>query len=144
MPARLADPAQSRPWRSWYSLQWRKRAKHQLQIEPLCALCLERNHVTPATIADHNPPHKGDWNAFRLGPLRSLCRDCHNRQWAIDARGYSCAIADDGLPVDPKHPFNATGAASDVGAQTTKAEITPGLYAVRLRGSRSGDGLCGA
>lgn len=22
-----------------------------------------------------------------VGPLRSLCRDCHNRQWAVDARG---------------------------------------------------------
>jgi 5-methylcytosine-specific restriction protein A len=85
------------------------KAHHQLRIEPLCALCLERNPVTPATIADHHPPHKGDWNAFRLGPLRSLCADCHNRQWAIDARGYRSDIRDDGFPLDPRHPFNARG-----------------------------------
>jgi 5-methylcytosine-specific restriction enzyme A len=106
MPA-IAANSQSQPWRTWYTLQrWRKRAKHQLAIEPLCALCLERNQLTPATIADHHPPHKGDWAAFRLGPIRSLCRDCHSRQWAIDARGYRSDIGDDGLPLDPDHPFN--------------------------------------
>ena len=93
MPASIADPASSLPWRSWYSLQrWRVRAKHQLRIEPLCALCLARNCITPATIADHDPPHKGDWNKFRLGPLQSLCRDCHKGKWATDARGYSSDI----------------------------------------------------
>jgi hypothetical protein len=24
-----------------------------------------------------------------------------------DAHGYSSAIGDDGMPIDPKHPFNA-------------------------------------
>jgi hypothetical protein len=48
------------------------RAKHQLQIKPLCALCEEQGRVVPATIADHHPTHKGDYNAFVLGPLRSL------------------------------------------------------------------------
>jgi 5-methylcytosine-specific restriction enzyme A len=108
MPARIADPASSLPWRSWYSLQrWRRRARHQLKLEPLCASCLKVNRITPATIADHDPPHKGDWNAFGLGPLQSLCVDCHQRKFADDAHGYSCAIGDDGFPLDPKHPFNA-------------------------------------
>jgi hypothetical protein len=67
MPATIANPAQSLPWREWYGLlKWKKRAHHQLQIEPLCALCSQQGRVTPATIADHDPPHKGDWNAFRL------------------------------------------------------------------------------
>jgi hypothetical protein len=46
-------------------------------------LVLEGNRLTPASIADHDPPHKGDWNAFRLGPLQSLCRDCHQGKWAM-------------------------------------------------------------
>jgi 5-methylcytosine-specific restriction enzyme A len=108
MPARNLAPAQTLHWRSWYSLQrWRARAKHQLRIAPLCALCLKQNRITPATIADHDPPHRGDWNAFRLGPLQSLCADCHSKKWADDFHGYSCAIGDDGFPVDPRHPFNA-------------------------------------
>jgi 5-methylcytosine-specific restriction protein A len=78
-------------------------------VEPLCVLCSRQGRITPASIADHHPPHKGDWNKFRLGPIRSLCRDCRNRQWANDAHGYSSAIGDDGLPIDPAHPFNAVG-----------------------------------
>jgi 5-methylcytosine-specific restriction enzyme A len=108
MPAAIANPAQSLPWRSWYRLQrWRKRARHQLMVEPLCAQCLKANRVTAATIADHHPPHRGDWNAFRLGPLQSLCADCHSKKWAEDFHGYSSAIGDDGFSVDPRHPFNA-------------------------------------
>jgi 5-methylcytosine-specific restriction enzyme A len=107
MPAAIANPAQSLPWREWYGLlRWKKRARHQLMIEPLCAPCLRQARITPATIADHNPPHRGDWNAFRLGPLQSLCADCHKRKWADDLHGYRCDIGDDGLPIDPKHPFN--------------------------------------
>ena len=47
-------------------------------IEPLCQLCLEAGRVTPAAVADHIEPHRGDFAAFRLGQLRSLCADCHN------------------------------------------------------------------
>jgi 5-methylcytosine-specific restriction enzyme A len=111
MPA-FAENAQDRPWRTWYTLQrWRRRAKHQLTIEPLCAECLKTGRVTAATIADHNPPHKGDWTKFRLGPLQSLCADHHNRKWADDRHGYTTTIGDDGFPLDPKHPFNRAGAA---------------------------------
>jgi 5-methylcytosine-specific restriction protein A len=106
MPTLAAD-LQSQPWRTWYSLQrWRRRAHHQLRIEPLCAACLEVGRITAATIADHHPPHKGDWNAFRLGPLQSLCMDCHKRKFADDRHGYRCDIGDDGTPVDQRHPFN--------------------------------------
>ncbi len=107
MHARNLDPARSLPWRSWYNLQrWRTRAKHQLQVEPLCALCKEQGRIVPATIADHHPPHRGNYNKFILGPLRSLCRECHQGAWAIDRKGYSSAVGDDGFLLDPKHPFN--------------------------------------
>lgn len=108
MPAIIANPAQSLPWREWYGLlRWKKRARHQLRIEPLCAACLARGFVVPATIADHHPPHGGDWNRFRLGPLQSLCVECHNRKWAGGGRpGYRNDIDADGLPLDPRHPFN--------------------------------------
>jgi hypothetical protein len=73
--------------------------------EPLCARCRG-----PASIADHEPAHSGDWNKFRLGPLQSLCADCHaakHGNWK--PRGYDDAIGNDGLPIDPKHPFNRPG-----------------------------------
>jgi hypothetical protein len=107
MHARLADPGRQRPWRAWYNLQsWRRRAHHQLATAPLCALCEEQGRVTPATIADHHPRHGGDYNKFRLGALRSLCRDCHQGAWATDRKGYSNAVGDDGYPLDKNHPFN--------------------------------------
>lgn len=108
MPAPAVDPARTLPWRSWYSLQlWRRLARHQLREHPLCASCLSKGLIVPATIADHDPPHKGDWNKFRLGHLQSLCRDCHAPKWADDAKGYSRAVDESGFPVDPRHPFNA-------------------------------------
>jgi hypothetical protein len=48
---------------------WARRRAHQLRIEPLCRLCLEAGRVTPATVADHIVPHRGDFTAFRLGEL---------------------------------------------------------------------------
>jgi 5-methylcytosine-specific restriction protein A len=110
MHARNLAPAQTLHWRAWYSLQsWRRRAKHQLTTAPLCAVCEGQGRLTPASVADHHPPHKGDYNAFVLGPLRSLCRDCHQGQWAVDRRGYRDDVDDNGFPIDPKHPFNAVG-----------------------------------
>lgn len=71
-------PAQTMPWRDWYSLQcWRKRAKHQLRIEPLCRICSEHGPVVATSIADHIEPYGFDWNRLFLGALQSLCRDCH-------------------------------------------------------------------
>jgi 5-methylcytosine-specific restriction protein A len=110
MPAAAVDPARTLPWRSWYSLQlWRRLARHQLREHPLCTSCMRIGRVTVATIADHDPPHGGNWNLFRLGKLQSLCADCHNRKWADDAHGYSRDIGLDGLPLDPRHPFNRGG-----------------------------------
>jgi len=75
----------------WYcTASWQRRRAHQLRVEPLCRLCLEAGRVTPATVADHVTPHRGDFNAFRLGQLRSLCADCHNRLDANNARASQC------------------------------------------------------
>src|SRR5262249_36052165 len=48
-----------------------------IRTSPLCVFCLARGIVTPAVIADHIEPHRGDRNKFILGPLQSLCRECH-------------------------------------------------------------------
>jgi len=40
--------------------QWHRRARFQLQREPLCALCLSEGRVVAARIADHIEPHRGD------------------------------------------------------------------------------------
>lgn len=74
-------------------------------IEPLCRICLDAGRVTPATVADHIEPHRGDCNAFRLGELGSLCADCHD---ALDGKNAPRApVRADGTPSDPRHPWNA-------------------------------------
>jgi 5-methylcytosine-specific restriction enzyme A len=96
-------------WRTWYGLwRWKKRKEHQLRTEPLCAACLKQGQITGATIADHIESHRGDWNAFCLGPLQSLCDACHERKHGRlgFAERASRAIDADGFPIDPRHRFN--------------------------------------
>ena len=70
---------------------------------------LEAGRVTPATVADHLVPHRGDFTAFRLGPLRRFCADCHNRLNRTNAP--RAPVRADGTPSDLKHPWNAGGKA---------------------------------
>jgi 5-methylcytosine-specific restriction endonuclease McrA len=103
---------QAEPWRTWYRLNvWRKRSAFQLRQEPLCAHCLEQGRITPAKVADHIQPHRGNWNDFRLGKLQSLCLECHaHKRDSSEVRPYLpkavAAIGDDGLPLSTDHPFN--------------------------------------
>lgn len=74
----------AQPWRHWYwTTAWRKKAKAQLLDEPLCAYCLREGRITPATVADHVKPHRGDPDLFWNGELQSLCDEapwrCHSR-----------------------------------------------------------------
>src|SRR5262245_3586773 len=57
-------PHRPAPHRWYCTAGWQRRRAHQLAVAPLCQLCLERGIVTPATIADHDPPHRGDFTAF--------------------------------------------------------------------------------
>jgi 5-methylcytosine-specific restriction endonuclease McrA len=94
----------------WYNRsEWQRRRRHQFRIQPLCQLCLEAGRVTVATVADHIQPHRGNYQLFRLGKLRSLCAECHN---ALDANNRApvrsrSPVRADGTPSDPNHPWNA-------------------------------------
>jgi 5-methylcytosine-specific restriction protein A len=89
----------------WYSLQsWRRRARHQLQIQPLCEACLRGGRIQAAVCADHITPHKGDVKLWE-GPLQSLCTKCHAQHKQSDeTHGYSREVGEDGWPTDPRHP----------------------------------------
>jgi 5-methylcytosine-specific restriction protein A len=98
----------SHPYQELYGSQaWRRRAKLQLRMSPLCAMCAERGLTAPAEIADHITPHDGDVNAFWSSPLQSLCKRCHDgRKRKRERRGYDTTIGLDGWPIDPAHPAN--------------------------------------
>jgi len=82
---------------------WLRRRNHHLRIEPLCRIYLEASRVTPASVADHVNPHRGD-SAFRLGALRSLCKPCHD-SLSADNRALvrsRLPVRADGTPSEPK------------------------------------------
>lgn len=107
MPAKALNPEQTLHWTKWYSLQrWRRRAKFQLQCEPLCRMCEAAGKVVVARVADHIVDHAGIWNEFRTGKLQSLCLDCHARKHDRPLpRGYGNEVDASGYPVDGRHPF---------------------------------------
>jgi len=82
---------------------WHRRARRQLQCEPLCAMCLSEGRIIAAKIADHITPHRNDPHAFWTGQLQSLCANCHeSRKKFVEHRGYGRTMGLDGLPTDPR------------------------------------------
>jgi 5-methylcytosine-specific restriction endonuclease McrA len=73
--------------------------------EPLCRFCLLQGRTTPALVADHVTPHRGDINSFWTGRLQSLCADCHDTlKRQQETRGFATGCGLDGMPTDRNHP----------------------------------------
>lgn len=76
-PDRLRGSAAERG----YDAKWRRARKRFLQRHPLCANCLSRGVLTPATVVDHIVPHRGDralfWDENNWQPL---CKNCHDQK----------------------------------------------------------------
>jgi 5-methylcytosine-specific restriction endonuclease McrA len=92
-----------------YDRRWRKRREQQLREHPLCRLCMAiLGRATAATVADHITPHRGDPVLF-AGPLQSLCKSCHDswKQSAEAGRSLFKGADRNGMPLDPRHPWNA-------------------------------------
>ena len=52
---------------------WHRRARRQLQREPLCGMCLADGRVVAARIADHVEPHRA---AIQSSSGTASCRAC--------------------------------------------------------------------
>jgi 5-methylcytosine-specific restriction enzyme A len=84
---------------------WHRRARRQLQYEPLCAMCLSEGKIVAARIADHVEPHHNDPIKFWNGKLQSLCAHCHEgRKKRLEHRGLDNAIGSDGWPIRSSAP----------------------------------------
>jgi hypothetical protein len=71
-PAELKQMATQSRWHQFYATaRWRKRARYQLRVQPLCAMCLEDGRLTAASVADHIEPHHGDQLKFFLGDVQA-------------------------------------------------------------------------
>lgn len=98
-----------KPWQHLYSSRrWLQRRAAQLDRVSHCEWCARRDRVTPASIAHHAEPHRGDPVSFHKGALISLCKRCHDRDaQSIERRGYSREVGLDGWPIDERHPIHA-------------------------------------
>lgn len=88
--------------------RWRARRKAQLDAEPLCRICKRQGRATPARVADHIKPHRGDLTLFWCGDLQSLCKPCHDSTKAQEERSGKVRGCDkDGTPLDANHHWHA-------------------------------------
>lgn len=96
----MAPPTYREITKPWYgTAQWKRRRARQLADEPLCCMCLDEGRATRATVADHDPPHRGDRIAFFNGPLQSLCKRHHDSDKALIESGrIRIVIGADGWP----------------------------------------------
>ena len=64
-----------------YNSQWRSARADFLKRNPLCAECMRRGEIKPATVVDHVVPHRGDkrlfWDENNWQPL---CKGCHDKK----------------------------------------------------------------
>ena len=64
-----------------YNAEWRRARKAFLQEHPLCAECMLKGRLAPATVVDHIIPHRGDkrlfWDERNWQPL---CKSCHDQK----------------------------------------------------------------
>jgi 5-methylcytosine-specific restriction protein A len=106
-PRRRSRWPSGRGWRDWYQLErWRKISRRQLDAEPCCRLCKQRNLVVPATVCDHLVDHHGDPRKFWNSALQSLCASCNVSAKRIETlRGYLPGTDANGEPVDRRHPW---------------------------------------
>lgn len=82
--------------------RWQKRRAAQLNAYPLCAMCMRQGKVTPAIVAHHKLPHKGDATLFWTGELESLCAPCHDSEAQSQERTGKArvSIGEDGWPIE--------------------------------------------
>jgi hypothetical protein len=67
---------------------------------------MKHGKVTPATVADHIEPHRGDPVKF-AGPIQSLCLPCHSiHKQVLETSGHVRGCDVNGMPLDPMHPWN--------------------------------------
>lgn len=108
--ARPSTRPAAKPWARLYrTKEWKRLRADQLARHPFCRFCLDAGRPgVPATIADHQVPHRGkDHLFFDPTNLQSLCKLCHDsakqrqeltgRLPGGDARG---------IPLDPNHHWN--------------------------------------
>lgn len=97
-------------WSHLYQLTtWRKLRRAHLRFNPFCSYCLEAGVTHPGNTVDHIKPHRGNMRLFTdPANLQTLCHTHHSKTKQLQERyGHAPGADEEGLPLDPKHPWNA-------------------------------------
>jgi 5-methylcytosine-specific restriction protein A len=98
--------------KSLYGYAWQKAGRRFLADHPLCQcpFCDEgRVRVRAATVVDHKVAHRGDPVLFwDPNNWQSMAKDCHDSyKQRLEKSGRIAGANAAGIPVDPRHPWNA-------------------------------------
>jgi len=61
-----------------YDKRWENFRVAFLKSRPLCEFCLGQGISTPATVCDHDIPHRDDPELFWNNTFTALCKKCHD------------------------------------------------------------------
>jgi hypothetical protein len=104
---------------------WKKLRRAHLRQNPFCVYCLEHGYQVVGNTVDHKKPHRGDMGLF-VDPanLQTLCHSCHSKTKQLQERhGYAPGATEEGLPLDPRHPWNASRTSSVQKEQEHRGEV---------------------
>jgi 5-methylcytosine-specific restriction endonuclease McrA len=93
---------------SLYGYRWQQARAGWLRKHPLCVECARRGMTVEAVIVDHITPHRNDMTLFwDRDNWQALCKTCHD-SWkqALEHGHLIAGAAADGMPSDPRHPWN--------------------------------------
>ena len=78
-----------------YSRRWERFRASFLAANPLCEFCLPRGEIRPATVVDHDLPHRGDLELFWNNTFTALCAKHHSStKQRMEARHTGQALLD--------------------------------------------------
>lgn len=95
-----------------YGTKWETARATFLAAHPRCERDLGNGRLcnAPSSVVHHVTPHKGNRKLFwSRRNWSARCKACHDGpEQRTERLGYDTAVDANGLPADPRHPFNAS------------------------------------
>lgn len=94
-----------------YGRRWKVASKAFLKRNPFCSIHQARGELAMATLVDHRIPHRGDRGLFwDQDNWQGLCKPCHDGpKQRLEKSGRVAGCDEQGIPLDPAHPWNTEG-----------------------------------
>src|SRR5690606_20958650 len=105
--------------------RWQRLRAAKLRREPTCEYCRQAGRCEAAVAVDHRVAIRHGGAAWQWDNLVSACESCHNRKTRyVEQLGTAVPVKGcdpiTGLPLDPTHPWHASGAAGNCSGPTVR------------------------